>query len=866
MARWPFYFKKRTLSDQLDAEICFHIEQLAQEKIAAGMHPNEARRQALLEFGGREQTKEELRDLHRIPILETLAANLKSGIRLMRRSPSFSITVILTLAIGIGANSAVFSAINAILLRPLPFPHSDELMLLRQFGRTSKAPSLFVAPARLEDWNRLNSTFQAVSGWYTSDVSDVSGPLPEKVTEALVAPRFLQVWGVSPAIGRDFAPVEEHFGGPNAALISDRLWRRKFNADPNVIGKKLHLEKNSYSIIGVMPASFLFPDHDVDVWLSSPPDAPYAQDRRSTWFTVIGRLKPGVTAAQGRANLAAVQAQLARQFPKTDSHLAVDVQPLKEETVGGVRRSLWVLFGSVSLLLLIACTNIAALLLARTTEREREMSVRFSLGASRSSVVGQLLTECFVLAFTGSVLGVFVAAAGSNALRLLAKTLPRANEITLDWRIVLYTLGAAVVATFLCGLYPVLRGTRPAIAGDLANSSRTQVSTRHPLQWLLVAVQVALAVVLLVGAGLLLRSFEELGRVSPGFDPSHVLTLQISGNWGETADMKALTQRIDNTLEELRAVPGVLGAATSASLPGILSDSRTELKVTERSNMEDKIFADSRYVSNGYFETMRIPVLAGEDCRQSATYYGNVVVNRSFANTYLAGAQAIGHHVQLVSSQFLPSAARILGVVGDAREQGLNREPVPTVYWCVSAPDPSPNFLIRTQSDPMAMAQILRRKIHEMEPGRSAYAISPLQDHLSDSFSENRLRAILLTLFAATAVSLACIGLYGTLSYFVALRRREVGLRLALGALRGQIVWQFLRTGLVISLCGCVAGLCLALGFAHVLSGMLYGVSTADSETLFSVALLIAAMAIFSSLLPAIRAARVEPMDALREE
>ncbi|MGC2662405.1 MAG: ABC transporter permease [Bryobacteraceae bacterium] len=794
MARWPFYFKKRALNDQLDAEICFHIDQVSQEKIAAGMHPNEARRQALLGFGTREQTKEELRDVHRIPILETLAANLKSGMRLMRRSPSFSITVILTLAIGIGANSAVFSAIDAILLRPLPFPHSDELMLLRQFDRTSKAPSLFVAPARLEDWNRLNSAFQAVSGWYTSDVSDVSGPLPEKVTEALVAPRFLQVWGVSPVLGRDFAPNEEHFGGPNAALISDRLWRRKFNADTNVIGNKLHLEKNSYSIIGVMPASFLFPDHDVDVWLSSPPDAPYAQDRRSTWFTVIGRLKPGVTAAQGRANLAAVQAQLARQFPKTDSHLAVDMQALKEGTVGGVRRSLWVLFGSVSLLLLIACTNIAALLLARTTEREREMSVRFSLGASRSSVVGQLLTECFVLAFTGSVLGVFVAAAGSHALRLLAKSLPRANEITLDWRIVLYTLGTAVVATFLCGLYPALRGTRPAIAGDLANSSRTQVSTRHPLQWLLVAVQVALAVVLLVGAGLLLRSFEELGRVSPGFDPSHVLTLQISGNWGETADMKALTQRIDNTLEELRAVPGVLGAATSASLPGILSDSRTELKVTERSNMEDKIFADSRYVSNGYFETMRIPVLAGEDCRQSATYYGNVVVNRSFANTYLAGVQAIEHHVHLVSSQFLPSPARILGVVGDAREQGLNREPVPTVYWCVSAPDPSPNFLIRTQSDPMAMAQILRRKIHEMEPGRSVYAISPLQDHLSDSFSENRLRAILLTLFAATAVSLACIGLYGTLSYFVALRRREVGLRLALGALRGQIVWQFLWT------------------------------------------------------------------------
>jgi putative ABC transport system permease protein len=423
--------------------------------------------------------------------------------------------------------------------------------------------------------------------------------LPEKVTEALVAPRFLQVWGVSPALGRDFTLEEEHFGGPDAALISDRFWRRRFHGDPNAVGKSLRPEKSSRTIVGIMPARFLFPDHDVDIWVPSPPDAPYAQSRESTWFNVIGRLKPGVTVAQARANLANVQAQLGRQFPKTDGTLTVQIQPLKETTIGGVRRSLWILFGSVSLLLLIACTNIAGLLLARTMQREREISVRFSLGASRASVVAQLLTECFVLALVGSALALFVAAFASKTFSTLAKSLPRVEEITLNWRIVLYTLACAIAATLFCGLFPAIRSTRRSIGGELARASRTQVSTRNPAQSLLAGVQVALAVTLLVGAGLLLRSFEELGRVSPGFETSHILTLRISGNWGETGDMKKLTARINRTLDDLRTLPGVRGAATSATLPGMPDDFRTEIQLDGRAERQTKIVADSRFVSNG---------------------------------------------------------------------------------------------------------------------------------------------------------------------------------------------------------------------------------------------------------------------------
>ena len=867
MSLWKFWLRRRSLDVQLDSELRFHLDHVIEEKTRAGLTPEDARREAMLEFGGREQVKEELRDLYRIATLEKIVANLKSGIRLIRKSPSVSIAVILTLGLGIGANSAVFSAINAILLRPMPFLNSDELVRLQQFERATKSPATFVAPVRLEDWNRLNSTFQTISGWYTSDVSETTGALPEKVTEALVAPRFLQVWGVSPALGRDFTPEEEHFGGPNAVLISDRYWRRRFQANPKAIGRRLRLEKRSATIVGVMAGGFLFPDHDVDVWTTSPPDAPFAQSRESTWFNVVGRLKPGVRLAQAKANLTTVQTQLGRQFPKTDSRLVVDIQPLKETTIGSARRSLWVLFGSVSLLLLIACTNIAALLLARTTEREREISVRFSLGASRPSIVAQLLTECFVLAFAGSALGLLAAAAGSKTLRTVAKSLPRAEEITLDWRIVLYTFGCAVLATLLCGLIPAIRGTRSSISGELARASRTQVSTRSPLQWLLVGIQVALAVTLLAGAGLLLRSFEQLGRVSPGFEVNHILTFRISGNWGETADMRALTRRIDNTLDQLRAVPGVVAAATADTLPGILSDSRTEIKLVEgRPETEGKIFADNRFVSNGYFAALNIPVLQGEGCRESANYFGGVTINRSFANTYLHGLPALGHHLQFLSSQFLPQPAEIRGIVGDAREQGLNHEPEPTVYWCVSAPTPTPYFLIQTRGEPLAMANTLRQKIQQLEPARSVYEISPLDEQLSDSFAESRLRTTLLSLFALTAVALVCVGLYGTMSYFVTVRKREVGLRLALGAIRSQIVRQFLIKGIAVAMLGCFAGLCLSIAFGRGLSGMLYGVSSTDLPTLASVVILIFIVAAVASLFPSLRAAQFEPMQVLRDE
>jgi len=862
---WKSLFRRRALDAQLSSEVRFHIEELTDANIAAGMAPEEARRRAVLEFGGGEQIKEELRDVHRVRVVETAVANLKAAFRFIRKSPSVAVTVIVTLALAIGANSAVFSAIDAILLRPLPFPNGDQLMTILERNPKINSPRAFVAPIRLEEWNRMNSTFQSISGYYTENVSETSGALPEKLTRAWVAPRFLQVWGVSPALGRDFTSEEETSGGPNAILISDRLWRQRFGGNPNVIGQKLRLDGYAFSVVGVMPSSFLFPVREVDLWAPIPPGAPASQNRDSTWYTAVARLKPGVTLAEARANMDTVQAQLARAFPKPDADISPVIEPLKEVTVADSRRSLWLLFGAVSLLLLIACTNIAALLLARASQRQHEISVRYSLGASRGAIVAQLLTETLVLAVAGAALGLFVARSAAKVFRTLASTLPRVEEIHLDWRIVSYALGCSLLVTLLCGLVPALRGTRRNLATSLAQASRTQVSGRNPLQWLLVGVQVALAVTLLAAAGLLVRSFQALGKVSPGFTTAHILTFHISASWGESKDMSKLTQRIQGIQAALRTVPGVEDAAISATLPGVPNQYQTELKVTEGENdPQHKIIAESRFVSPSYFSTMRIPLMAGEMCREQPNLL-HAMVNRSFANTYLSGSPASGRHVTLLGSTFVQSA-EVRGVVADAREEGLNREPGPVVYWCMSAPMPDPDYLLRTAGDPMTMAETIRKKVHEIEPNRSVFELAPLEMQLGAAFVENRLRTVLLAFFAATAVALACIGLYGTLSYAVSVRQREVGLRLALGALRGKIVRHFLLQGLKVAAIGCAVGWALAVSSSQLLSGMLYGVSSSDVATLASVVTGVLVVAAIASLVPALRAARLDPMHVLREE
>jgi predicted permease len=574
---------KRPRPEDFDREIQFHIEQLTQEKIALGIPPAQALREAKIEFGGQQSVKEDLRDVHRIPVFDAIRTHLRYAMRALRGSPSFSLTVIATLTLGIGANTAVFSAIDAVLLRPLPFPNAERLVVLKEYHGKQKNPESPVAPLRVEDWNRLNTTFQGIAGYYTEDTTDsgsgssrkgaAAGAAPMKIKRALVTPRFLQVMGVSPALGQDFTSADEHFSGnaPANVLISDRFWREHFQSDPAAMGKPLPGGKTDGTVIGVLPAGFTFPDEEVELWYLVPPDAPYAQGRRNTWYTAIGRLKAGVTAAEGRANLDLIQRQLARQFPDTDADLGVVVTGLKEAKVRSSRASLWLLFGAVSILLLIACTNVSALVLARGMEREREFSLRASLGASRGTLMAQVLTESLLLAVAGAVAGLAVAGVAARILGALAKSIPRIGEVSLDWRLFLYTAGCAIFVAVVSGLVPAFRASLASPSSALARGGRSQISggIRRPAQWVLVWIQVALAVCLLSGASLLLRSFQALSGVAPGFDAGHVLAFRVTGGWGETSEPAKLKRGIDRTLEALRALPGVRAAGVAVTFPGV---------------------------------------------------------------------------------------------------------------------------------------------------------------------------------------------------------------------------------------------------------------------------------------------------------
>jgi putative ABC transport system permease protein len=628
-----------------------------------------------------------------------------------------------------------------------------------------------------------------------------------------------------------------------------------------VLGKNLWMGDRAYPIVGVLPASFMFLERETDWWVPQWVDAPWVVARQFRGQTAIGRLAPGITLAQARNELANVQRRLGEQYPETDRDLRPVVVPLKETYVANVRGSLWLVFGAVSVLLLIACTNIASLLLTRATRREQEIAIRYSLGASRGAVVAQLLTESAVLAFAGGAAGLLVAGGASAAFRLLAPDIPRLEAAAVNARMLLYTMASAVIVALLCGVMPALRSTRGM--APVAGNSRTQVSHRHSLQWLLVGVQMTLAVTLLTGAGLLVRSFEKLSRVDPGFDASRVLTFRVSASFGEERDYTRTIQRINRTLDALKALPGVESAATTLSLSGLHGHVQLEFRLAEgRGTSDAPMIADAWLVSPDYFETMRIPLLGGERCRPTTTAEGTTeaLVNRSFAERYLTGRTAIGLHLAATTP------VRIVGIVADARERGPELRPVPTVYSCLSAGTPSPWFIVRTSGEPLAIAADIRRTINQLEPQRSVYDIARLEDRIENAYAQNRLRTLALVLFACTALSLACLGVYGTLSYIVSLRRREVGLRLALGAARSGIVRQFVGQGLRISAVACGCGLALSIAFTTLLSGMLYGVTRFDPTTLSSVALVVVIVATLASLVPASRAAFVQPMRALREE
>jgi putative ABC transport system permease protein len=791
--------------------------------------------------------------------------SVRDAVRGFRRRRAVAVTIVLTLTLGIGANSAIFSMVDAVLLRPLPYPAPERLVSVYELNRGLKQATQLVAPVRLEEWNRADRSFAGLAGSYFENMTDTTGALPERVEAMRISPRFFTVLGVSAAIGRTLTPQEEVFGGPRAIVLSDAFWRKRFNGDPTAVGRQMVLTGVSHTIVGVMPPTFKYPTATTEIWTPAQFGGGMMRERRARLYLTVGRLSPGVTLEQAETDLTAVQTRLGEQFPDTDKGWGASLVPLKEEKVGDVRRSLWFLFAAVALVLLAACGNVACLMLADATRREHEVAVRFALGASRTTVIRQLLTEGFVLAMIGAALGLVSARWGIDVLRRTAMRLPQVDAIHVDGRLALFTIVVGAVTTVLFALAPALEVTKADPAAALSRGGRGHVAARHLAQRALVATQVALAIILLTGAGLLIRSFARLQEVSPGFDPANVLTFRMSASWAEAAT--AVVGRQARTVARLEAIPGVEAAAISQTMPAGVTFPPGEFAIVGRDGTQ-KLFSHGRMVSAGYFRTLHIPILQGATCSAdpAAPLSSKALVTRAFADQYFAGTSPTGH---MLTAPWLPSGqeVEILGIVGDVRESGLAHAAEPLIYWCGYSPFwPDPHFIVRTDpSRPVSIAAI-RAALLEIEPKRALYSVRSLSETLSESVAQQRLTTVLLALFAATALLLAGMGLYGVLSQLVAARRREIGVRMALGARAAQIVASVVGQAATVTGVGIVVGLAGALVLVRFMTTLVFGIATRDPLTFSIVPLVLAAVAAVAALVPSRRAATTDPMEALRQE
>ena len=770
-----------------------------------------------------------------------------------------------TLTLGMGANTTIFAFIDGVLLRPLPYPDCGRLVAAYELNRGIKQSTQLVAPVRLEEWNNGNRTFVALAGSYFENVTDTTSGAPERIEAMRTSPRFFTVLGVAAALGRTLSAEEERFGGSPAVVISDAFWRTHFNADPSAVGRRLILGGTSRTIVGVMPPAFRYPTATTEVWIPAQTPAFLMRERRARFYTTVGRLKPGVSVDQAEADLSSVQARLGEQFPATDKGWAASLVPLKEEQIGGIRRSLWLLFAAVGLVLLAACGNVACLLLAEATRRRHEVAVRIAVGASQWAVVGQLLAEGLMLAVASAACALLFARSATAALTQLAADLPRVHEVHTDSRLVIFTVAAGILTTVVFALAPALQATRVDPADALARGGRGQIAGRHLLQELLVATQIAAAIVLLVGAGLVLRSFARLAAVSPGFEPAGVLTFRMSASWSENGT--SVVSRLARTLRRLEEVPGVESAAVSQTLPAGIDFPPGEFSIVGR-DAGEKLFANARGVSSGYFRTLRIPVLQGATCEDdpAAPIFSRALVTRAFADRYFPGEDPIGH---AIGGPNLPPGRQltIAGVVGDVRENGLMHAAEPLIYWCGYSPYwPDPYFVVRSNAAHPASVGAIRGALAEIEPQRAMYAVRPLEESLSRSMAQQRLNTVLLSLFATTALLVAALGVYGVVSQLVAGQRRDIGVRLALGARGRQIVAAVFAHVAAMTAAGTIAGLAVAAALSHVMTTLLFGISAHDPLTFAFVPLLLAVVAGAAALVPARRAVSVAPADALRAD
>jgi putative ABC transport system permease protein len=797
--------------------------------------------------------------------------DLRYGLRMLVKNPGFACVAVLTLALGIGANTAIFSIINAVLLQPLPFSEPDRLVWvwgnIRNGGRSAS-----VSPLDYLDYRAQNTSFE-----HFAAIFGVPGPFnltgsgePERLQGAVATGDFFQALGVNPALGRTFLLENEEPGRDQVVVLSDRLWKQRFAGDPGLIGKTLALDGKMFEVIGVMPAGFNFP-RGAELW--TPMNfqiSPGMKQRKAHFLRPIGRLKPGLTLAQAQADMDAIAAGLEIQYPDSNTGWNLRMVPLREQLVGNIRPTLSILFGAVGLVLLIACANVANLLLVRASSRQKEIAIRMALGAGRRRIVRQMLTESMLLAIAGGTLGVFLAIWGIDLIVAFSgNDIPATAQIGIDGVVLGFTLCVSLLTGVLFGLVPALPATQSARLGEtLKEGGRAggQGASRNRTRNLLVVFETAIAVVLLIGAGLLIRSFVRLQNVGPGFDPENVLTARIDLSREKYNLPEKAASFWSQLHDRLAALPGVEAVGMNTELPLSGQPNDMPFRVEGRPAEPNQRFgADFRRVNQDYLHSMRIPLKRGREFTEQEVRQGAnvVVISETLASGVFGDDDPLGQRLLLVMNEKTP--LEIIGIVGDIRHRTLEADPLPMMYLPVPSTG-STNLTIKVSGDPLSLAAAVRGEVRAIDPDQPIAAIRTMEQVVAESVGAPRYRTSLLGLFAFIALLLAAIGIYGVSSYAVAQRTHEIGIRMALGAEPRDVQLLVIGRGIGLALVGVGAGLIGAFGLTRLLSGLLFGVTATDPLTFGGVAVILTGIALLASWIPARRAARVDPMVALRHE
>ena len=758
--------------------------------------------------------------------------------------------------------AAAFAVVDAVLLKPLPYPSAGQLVTVMEASPASSQRVSLVAPARMIDWNRSSSTFEVISGSYSESVTDTSGSEPERLEGRRVAPRYFDVFAMTPILGRTFTPDEEQENGPPAAVISEGVWTRRFGRSAAAIGQRLQIAGVGFTIVGVMPRNFAPPA--IDVWLPARLAPFITGARRARFMSGVGRMRPGVTIEQARADLAAVQETLGRMYPDTDAGYSVELTPLKEWRVGTERKPLALVFAAVGLLFIVAAANAAGLMLVQLRRRAGELAIRSAIGASRAQVVGSVLREVALLAVCGGALGIAGAAGLIRIAASVFTSMPRITEAAVDWRV-------AVFVAALTGATAIVFGAVPAWAATRARGAALIGSTRvaggsHRLQGALVAAQVALGVLLAGGAGVLVRSYAALSRADLGFQTANVLTFHAGARWDE--DRVRVAQFQHALLSELQRLPQVRAAGFANFLPSTGATLRYQYTVEGLSgtNADGTMNAGERTVTSGYLAALQVPLLAGRWCRDSqigGTVEHEVMLNRRFVDTYAGGANLIGRHLNIAQND--PTAWTVVGVVGDAAEDTPETPATPFVYMCLPMGSwPDPEYVVRVAGNPAALTPTVREIVRRLDASRPVFAMRPLESVMAGAIEQPRVNAAALTAFAGAALALVAVGLYALLALSVTERRRELGVRLALGATSSGLMRAVLGDAARMVILGLTAGLLLLALSGRFLRSVIFGVTPHDPVALAAGVAILMIVALAAAAPPLRRAARVDPIEALR--